>query len=61
MSKELETIKAILAEKLPEDQVRELMAKVTMASGNGSVAIAGDASGAVTVTGSQNIAGDNNQ
>ncbi|NJR70733.1 MAG: hypothetical protein HC771_20390 [Synechococcales cyanobacterium CRU_2_2] len=61
MSKELEILKAILVEKLPEGQVSELIDKLTIASGNGSVAIAGDASGAVTVTGSQNIAGDNNQ
>ncbi len=60
MSKELETLKAILAEKHPEDKVRKLISALTIASGNGSVAIAGDATGAVTVTGSQNIAGDNN-
>jgi hypothetical protein len=60
MSKELETLRAILAENLPEDQVCELISTLTIASGNGSVAIDGDAAGAVTVTGSQNIVGDNN-
>jgi|GEM_PF-2781234 len=61
MSEALETLKAILSEKLPEAEVQALIAKLTVASGNGSVAINGDASEAVIVTGSRNIIGDNNQ
>jgi hypothetical protein len=61
MSEVLETLKTILSEKLPDDQVQALMAELTVAAGKGSVAIAGDATGAVTLTGSHNITGDNNR
>ena len=61
MSNALDTLKAILGEKLSGEQVQALMAELTIASGEGAVAIAGDATGAVTLTGSQNIAGNNNQ
>jgi len=60
MTNVLETLKAILSQKLPDAEVQALIAELTIASGNGSVAIAGDATGAVTVTGSQNIVGNNN-
>ena len=61
MSEALETLKAILSEKMPEAEVQALMAELTVASGNGSVVIGGNASEAVIVTGSRNIIGDNNQ
>jgi hypothetical protein len=63
MSNPIETLKAILSEKLPDNQVQALMAELAIALGNGSVAIArdADATDAVTLTGSQNIAGDNNR
>ena len=60
MSDALEMLKAILKEKTPDDQVQALMAELTIASGKGAVAIR-ESSGAVTITGSQNIVGDNNQ
>ncbi len=36
------------------------MERLTIASGDGAVAIAGDANGSITITGSHNINGDNN-
>jgi hypothetical protein len=61
MSDALETLKTILNEKLSDDEAQAFAAELTRASGEGSVAISGDATGAVTLTGSQNIAGNNNQ
>jgi hypothetical protein len=61
MSDAIELLKAILREKLPDDLVQALMSELTLASGNGAVAIGGDASDAVIVTGSQNVVGDNNR
>jgi HEAT repeat protein len=61
MSKALEMLKAILSEKLPDTEVQALIAELTIASGKGAVAIGGDASEAVIITGSQNIVGDNNR
>ena len=61
MSNALDTLKAILGEKLSGEQVQALMAELTIASGEGAVAISGDATGSVTLTGSQNIAGNDNQ
>lgn len=61
MSTPLEKLKAILSENLPEEQVQALMSELASASGDGSVAITGDATDAVTVTGNKNIAGDNNR
>jgi hypothetical protein len=60
MSTPLEKLKAILSENLPDERVQALMSELTSASGDGAVAIAGDANGAVTITGSQNINGNNN-
>ena len=61
MSKALETLKKILSEKLPKAEVEALVAELTSASGNGAVAIQGDATEAVIVTGNQSIVGDNNR
>lgn len=61
MSNELERLKAILSEKLPDAEVQALIAELTIASGDGSVSIRGDATEAVIVTGNKNIIGDNNQ
>jgi AAA domain len=60
MSNELDLLEQILSEKLSPEQVKSLMSKLTIASGDGSVAITGDATGALTVTGNKNISGDNN-
>ncbi|GAB4369663.1 MAG: hypothetical protein Kow00121_09750 [Elainellaceae cyanobacterium] len=54
MSDAWETLKAILKERLPDDQVQALMAELTIAIGNGAVAIGGDATGAIIITDSQN-------
>jgi hypothetical protein len=54
MSNALETLKAILSEKLPDDQVQALMAEITVAFSKGSVAVGRDASEAVIVPGSHN-------
>ena len=61
MSNALDTLREILGEKLSDEQVQALIAELAIASGEGSVAIAGDATSSVTLTGSQNIAGNNNQ
>ena len=61
MTNVLETLKAILSQKLPDAEVQALIAELTIASGNGSVAINGDATEAIIVTGNRNIVGDNNQ
>ena len=53
MSEELEKLKAILSKKLPEDEIQTFMAEFTLASGQGTVAISGDATEAVILTGSQ--------
>jgi hypothetical protein len=60
MSNELNLLEQILSEKLPTEQVKSLMSRLTLASGDGSVAIEGGAAGAVIITGNQNIIGDNN-
>jgi Cdc6-like AAA superfamily ATPase len=60
MSNPLEKLKEILSENLPDEQVQALMSKLTIASGDGAVAIKGDANGAITITGNQNVNGDNN-
>jgi predicted NACHT family NTPase len=57
----LEKLKAILRETLSEEKVQALMTELTIADGDGSVAISGDATGAVTLTGNKNITGDNNR
>ena len=61
MSEELEKLKAILREKLPDDEVQMLLSELMIASGKVAVAIQGDANGSVTVTGDKNIVGDNNR
>ena len=57
----LEKLKAILQEKLSDDEVEIILAELTVASGEGSVSIGGDATEAVIVTGDKNVIGDNNQ
>jgi predicted NACHT family NTPase len=57
----LEKLKAILSETFSEEQVQALMTELTIVDGDGSVAISGDATGAVTLTGNKNITGDNNR
>lgn len=54
MSNALETLRAILLEKLPDEQVQALMSELTIAVGNGSVAISGSAAESVILTGSNN-------
>jgi len=54
MSNPIETLKAILSEKLPDEQVQALMAELTIAFGNGSVAIAGSAADSLILTGNNN-------
>ncbi|MEI6428625.1 MAG: ATP-binding protein [Pseudanabaena sp. ELA607] len=61
MSDKLEMLKEILSKKLPPEQVESLMSELAIAFGNGSVAIAGDATEAVILTGNQNVLGNNNQ
>lgn len=41
MADVLKTLQEILSKKLPDDQVQALMTELTIASGNGAVAIAG--------------------
>jgi hypothetical protein len=50
----------ILNGKLPIEQVKSMISKLAIASGDGTVVIAGDANGAITITGNQNVIGDNN-
>jgi energy-coupling factor transporter ATP-binding protein EcfA2 len=60
----LEKLKAILRKKFPDAldaEVQALITELTIALGKGAVAIGGDASEAVIITGSQNIVGDNNR
>jgi hypothetical protein len=54
MSEGLEKLAEILREKLPEAEVRAILAQLTIASGNGSVSIGGDAIDSVVVTGNNN-------
>ena len=61
MSDKLEMLKEILSKKLPPEQVESLMSELAIAFGNGSVAITGDATEAVILTGNQNVLGNNNQ
>ena len=60
MSTALEKLHAILSKHLPEEQIYALMSELTIAIGANSVAIAGDAPGAVTITGNQSFMGNNN-
>jgi hypothetical protein len=60
MSNELDLLEQILSEKLSAEQVKSLISRLTLAAGDGSVAIEGGAAGAVIITGNQNIVGDNN-
>lgn len=60
MSNELDLLEQILSEKLPVEQVKSLISRLTIASGDGSVAITEGAAGAVIITGDKNIIGDNN-
>ncbi len=57
----LEKLQAVLSKKLPDTEVQALITELMIASGKGAVAIEGDASEAVIITGSQNIVGDNNR
>jgi hypothetical protein len=56
MQTELENIRSILSENLTEEQVQNLVSRLTLALGNGSVAIAGNVSDTVILT----VNGDNN-
>jgi hypothetical protein len=56
MQTALENIRSILSENLTEEQVQNLLSKLTLALGNGSVAIAGSTSDTIIVT----VNGDNN-
>lgn len=60
----LENLRAILKEKFSDTldaEVQALVTKLTIAAGNGSVAVNGDATEAVIITGNQNIVGSNNR
>jgi hypothetical protein len=57
----LEKLKAILQEKLSNDEVEIILAELTVDSEEGSVSIGGDLNESVVVTGNKNIVGDNNQ
>jgi hypothetical protein len=59
MPESLDHLKAALRD-LPQDKLQALLAEVATAAGQGAVAIARDSTGAVIVTGSDNIVGDNN-
>lgn len=54
MSNALETIKAILSEKLSDNEVHTLIAEFVIASGKGSVALTGNAAESIIMTGSNN-------
>jgi hypothetical protein len=56
----IDKLKAILQEKLSDDEVERILAELVVVSG-GSVLIGGDATEAVINTGNKNIIGDNNQ
>jgi hypothetical protein len=60
VSNKLDLLEQILNEKLPTEQVNSLIERLTIASGDGAVAIAGDASGSVIITENRNVTGDNN-
>jgi HEAT repeat protein len=60
MSEAIEKLKAILREKLLDDEAKMILSELTIASGKCSVSIGGDATESVIVTGSNNIVGDNN-
>jgi hypothetical protein len=57
----LEKLKAILQERLSNDEVEIILADLTVASGEGSVSIGSDVNESVVVTGNKNIVGNNNQ
>jgi hypothetical protein len=54
MSEALEQLSEILRDKLPEEEVHNVIAKLTIASGNGSVSIGGNATEAVLIIGNNN-------
>jgi formylglycine-generating enzyme required for sulfatase activity len=60
MSEGLEKLEEILREKLPNAEVQKIITQLTIASGDGSVSIEGDAAEAVIVTGNRHVIGDNN-
>lgn len=57
----LENLKVILNKVLSEDEAQKLLSELKTANEKGSVAITGDSSESLIITGSQNIVGDNNQ
>jgi hypothetical protein len=63
MLEELDKLKAILQERLSDDdkEVETLLAELTIAADKGSVSIEGDATESIILTGDKNIIGDNNQ
>jgi hypothetical protein len=61
MDNGLEKLTEILREKFSEEEVLAILGHLTIAAGNGSIAIDGDAAEAVIVTGNRNIVGDNNR
>jgi hypothetical protein len=61
MSEGLDKLEVIFQEKLSDNEVNEILAQLTVASGEGSVSIGGNATEVAIVTGDKNIVGDNNQ
>jgi hypothetical protein len=57
----LDKLRAILQGKLSDDEVEKILTELTVASGEGSVSIDGDATEAIIVTGDRNVIGDNNK
>jgi tetratricopeptide (TPR) repeat protein len=61
MSILVDKFKEILSEKFSEEEVQSLMADLEIAFRDGSVAISGDTTDSIILTGDRNITGDNNQ
>jgi HEAT repeat protein len=61
MNKELEQLRKLLSEKLSDAEAGAIMGQIAIASKQGAVAIAGDATDNVIITGTQTFASNNRQ